>query len=111
MKSQIIRLIQSSLLPITLTASENHNVTNNIPREKSEEWAPCFLHKLRHNNASKDMHVDSERINNGAALSKLRDVSGNHWRNIALSEREVHRAFQQSTQPTTWRPDRGLMRR
>ena len=28
-------------------ASSNQNVTINIPREKPEEWPPCFLHKLK----------------------------------------------------------------
>ena len=41
-------------------ASANQNVAINIPRENSDEWTPCFPHKLKHTNGAKDSLIPNE---------------------------------------------------
>ena len=41
-------------LPITRVVSANQNATNNIPREKPEEWWLGMTNKLKHSNRTKD---------------------------------------------------------
>ena len=40
--------IEDCALPRARIASASHNVTNNIPHEKPEQWSPYLVHKLKY---------------------------------------------------------------
>lgn len=48
--AESIEAAEGSGLPITQAASANQDVTNDILREKPEDWRPCSPHKLKHSN-------------------------------------------------------------
>ena len=52
-----IDTMTDSGLPITQAASANQKVTNDIPREKPEEWPPSLAHKLKHRHRAKDWWI------------------------------------------------------
>ena len=65
--------------PIATAASANQNVSNNIRRDKPEEWLPCLSHELKHSTRAIRL-VDSEqgfkiRRPDGARSWTTRDVS------------------------------------
>ena len=64
-------------------ASDNKNVTTDIPREKLEE---CFPHKLKHSNGAKDWLIPNNtfKISNSARPLMTRDYSCNHMKQTSF---------------------------
>ena len=101
--------------PISRTASSNRKVTNDISREKPEEWPPCLGHRPSTATVRKTDGVRTtlSKQSNGTLSLIMRDISCNQMKQAAListlvqAQIIVHSTGQHST--ICW-SDRRLMR-